>query len=102
MLKLSSLVAFITVLLLGCVSPPELSVESLRDVADFPHWLIDKANDLYKDPQALRLQQHHFDSLTTGLDMKMNKVMPEEGRYNGAPLTRYWLTRKNMIRVIRS
>lgn len=86
MLKLSSLVAFITVLLLGCVSPPELSVESLRDIADFPIGSSIRPNDLYKDPQALRLQQHHFDSLTTGLDMKMNKVMPEEGRYNWGPI----------------
>ena len=35
-----------------------------------------------KDPKALSLQKYHFDSFTTGLDMKMNKVMPKDGEYN--------------------
>lgn len=82
MLKLSSFVIFITLLLFGCMSLPEPPVESLRDVTDFPIGSSIRPNDLYQDSQALRLQQHHFDSLTTDLDMKMAKMMPEEGRYN--------------------
>ena len=68
--------------LLACKSTPKFSVESLREVADFPVGSSIRFDDLKKDPKALSLQKYHFDSFTTGLDMKMNKVMPKEGEYN--------------------
>ena len=86
MSKLPSFIVLIIALLSGCVSLDRPSVESLHQVADFPIGSSIRPNDLYQDPPALSLQQHHFDSLTTGLDMKMDKVMPEEGRYNWGPI----------------
>ncbi|MBT5922295.1 MAG: glycosyl hydrolase family 10 [Cellvibrionales bacterium] len=66
----------------ACVSTTQVDVASLRDTADFPIGSSIRLNDLKRDHNAAALQQYHFDSFTTGLDMKMNKVMPTREGYN--------------------
>ena len=77
-LILLSCMAFLS----ACVSTTQVDVASLRDTADFPIGSSIRLNDLKRDHNAAALQQYHFDSFTTGLDMKMNKVMPTREGYN--------------------
>ena len=77
-LILLSCMAFLS----ACVSTTQVDVASLRDTADFPIGSSIRLNDLKRDHNTAALQQYHFDSFTTGLDMKMNKVMPTREGYN--------------------
>ena len=81
-MKFNFLIFMCALFLSSCVSMSPIGVESLRDAADFPVGSSIRLNDLKKDNLASALQQYHFDSFTTGLDMKMNKVMPTEKGYN--------------------
>ena len=55
---------------------------SLHNNSSFPLGTAVRFKPFQKDAQLRRLQQHHFDSYTAGSDMKMNQVMPTEGRFD--------------------
>ena len=80
-MKIYSLLLICILCLSACVSTPPITVESLHEVADFPVGTSVRMNEFKKDPLTRALQQYHFDSLTTGSDMKMHKVMPTENGY---------------------
>ena len=80
-MKIYSLFFICVLCLSACVSTPPIIVESLHEVAGFPVGTSVRMNEFKKDPLTRALQQYHFDSLTTGSDMKMHKVMPTENGY---------------------
>lgn len=56
--------------------------EGLKDVADFPIGTAVRINKLRSDKTLQKLQIENFNSITSASDMKMRRILPEEGRYD--------------------
>ena len=70
---------------IGCTQndlSSNLDNPSLHNYSSFPLGTAVRFKPFQKDAQLRRLQRHHFDSYTAGSDMKMNQVMPTEGRFD--------------------
>jgi len=81
-MKLVYFLILVTVFSAACVPVRHTTVPSLHVAADFPIGSSIRLNELRRDDTARSIQQRHFNSFTSGLDMKMNKVMPRENTYD--------------------
>ncbi|MBD1261948.1 endo-1,4-beta-xylanase [Maribacter polysiphoniae] len=53
----------------------------LKDYADFPIGTAIRIETLTKDAELQALETRNFNSITSASDMKMNRVLPQEGAY---------------------
>ena len=81
-MKLVYFLMLVTVFSAACVPVRHTPVPSLHVAADFPIGSSIRLNELRRDDTARSIQQRHFNSFTSGLDMKMNKVMTRENTYD--------------------
>tara|TARA_B110000263_G_C15306628_1_gene510737 strand:- start:1438 stop:1788 length:351 start_codon:yes stop_codon:yes gene_type:complete len=69
-------------LIITCVSCSENNEKIIKNASSFPIGSSVRINSFLKDTVLVNIQKKHFNSITSGNDMKMYTILKSENDYN--------------------
>lgn len=88
-MKTNDFILCISLLLFCFCACTHRKEQGLKDVADFPVGTAVSIQSLIKDVELQTIQNRNFNSLTSGSDMKMNRIVEQDENYNWSTVDQF-------------